>query len=409
MMKALYSKVKSLDRDFLIFLLVGVFIGIGQSVEGATLSNFLKEKFDLGVLQRSLLEMPRELPGFLVFLIIGFLYALGDIRIAVVANVCAAVGMFFLGVVPFNYGLIIFFMFTYSMGGHVYMPLTNSIGMSFAKDENLGRKLGQLSATNTFALVVSSAVLWCLFNFLHIGYTAAFSIGAAAFLCAAFLLSRMSPRETTKRKTRFVFRKEYRLYYWLSFLFGGRKQIFLTFAPWVLVDVFKQPVTTMTILFFIISALGIFFKPMLGSLIDKVGEKKVLAGEAIGLIFICMGYAFAEDILPQGKAVFLIFACYILDQMLMAASMARATYLKKIIVEPEDLSPTLSAGVSIDHIASMTIPVLGGYMWYTSGSAGYKYVFAAGAVIALINLISVSMMKIKPRTELNQKGVGAGS
>lgn len=121
MVKKLYGRIKSLDRDFLLFLLVGVFVGIGQSVDGSTLTNFLKDKFDLAILQRSWLEFPRELPGFLVVLIIGFLYAFGDIKIAAVANLLAAIGMFTLGIVPFNYALIILCMFVYSMG--VICPL----------------------------------------------------------------------------------------------------------------------------------------------------------------------------------------------------------------------------------------------------------------------------------------------
>lgn len=399
MVKKLYGRMKSLDRDFLLFLFAGVFVGIGQSVDGATLTNFLKDKFDLAILQRSWLEFPRELPGFLVVIIIGFLYAFGDVRIAAVANIFAAIGMFALGIMPFNYTLIILCMFIYSMGVHVFMPLSNSIGMSFANDANLGRKLGQLSAANTAALVASSAILWLLFKFRNMSFTASFTIGAVAFLGAAILLLFMNPKQTTKASKRFLFRKEYKLFYGLSLLFGARKQIFITFAPWVLVSVFKQKVTTMTILFFIIAVLSIFFKPFIGHLIDKVGERVVLASESFLLIFVCLGYAFADNIIPGSNAIFIIFGCYIIDQLLVAAGMARATYLKKIIVKEDDLMPTLSAGISIDHIVSMTIPFLGGYIWYSMGQTGYKYVFLGGSVIAVINLILTSRIKITTRPE----------
>jgi MFS family permease len=133
---------------------------------------------------------------------------------------------------------------------------------------------------------------------------------------------------------------------------------------------------------------------LIGVLIDKIGEKKVLSWEAAILIFVCLGYAFADNILPGGGAVIMISICYILDQMLSAVGMARATYLRKIALEPEDVSPTLSTGISIDHIVSMTIPFLGGYMWYSHGPNGYKYVFIAAAVIAVINLISTRMINI---------------
>lgn len=395
MINRLIGKLKLQNRDFILFLLVGVFLGIAQSVDGSTLNNFLKEKFHMMILQRSALEMPRELPGFLVFIIIGFLYALGDVRIAAVANISAAVGMFLLGLIPPVFSIALICIFIYSCGQHVYMPLSNSIAMSFASDDKIGRKLGQVSAANTAALVLGSAILWILFKFIKINYTVTFTIGAIAFLFAAFLLSRMNPHQTVVLKDRFLFKKEYGLFYWLSVLYGGRKQIFITFGPWVLVDVFKLQVTTMTILFFIIATLSIVVRPLTGHLIDHIGEKFVLCMEAGVLFFVCLGYSFATNFLPISTAIVLICACYILDQLFSSASMARATYLRKIALKSEDVSPTLSLGISIDHIMSMTLPFIGGMVWYGGGSNGYKYVFMGGAVIAILNFISASFIKIK--------------
>lgn len=396
MVKSLFNKIRIQKRDFILFLIVGVFLGVGQSVDGSTLNNFLKEKFDMLILQRSALELPRELPGFLVVVIIGFLYTLGDVRIAAVANVLAAGGMFALGIIPQSYALVLVCIFVYSAGTHVYMPLSNSIAMDFADEGKLGRKLGQVSAANTAALVVGSAVLWALFQFVHISFTTTFTIGAIAFLCAAVLLMFMKPGPPrVEGSKRFIFRKEYKLFYWLSVLYGVRKQIFITFGPWVLVDVFKQKVTTMTILFFIISVLGIFFKPLIGHLIDRVGEKFILCAEAAILFVVCFGYSFADMILPVKGAILLICACYIIDQLMSSVAMARATYMKKIAIRPEDVSPTLSLGISIDHIMSMSLPMVGGLVWYGSGSHGYRYVFLAGAVIALVNFFSARRIRMR--------------
>jgi len=160
-----------------------------------------------------------------------------------------------------------------------------------------------------------------------------------------------------------------------------------------LVDIFSQKVTTMTGLFFIIAVTGIFVKPLIGVLIDKLGEKIVLQAEAVVFFFICLGYAFANDIFAPQTALFVVCLCYILDQSFSAVSMARATYLKKIALNDEDVSATLSAGTSIDHIVSMFLPALGGYIWYTNGSIGYKYVFLGGAIIALINFFSTKFIE----------------
>ena len=388
MFKAAYERLKEYDRDFILFLMVGVFLGFGQSIDGSTMNNFLRERFDILILQRTVLEMPRELPGFLVFIIIGFLHSLGDVRIAAIANVFAAVGMFLLGVIPSEFSLIIVCNFIYSSGQHVYMPVSNSIAMNFANDGRLGRKLGQVSAANTAAMVFGSASLFILFKFIKVSYTVTFTLGAVAFLGAAVLLMFMKPNKPLQTKKRFVFRKEYKLFYILSILYGARKQIFITFGPWVLVEVFKQKVATMTMLFFIISVISIVFKPMIGHMIDKVGEKFVLSAEAAVLFFVCLGYSFADDILPLKTAILLICACYVLDQLLSSASMARSTYLKKIAVSEEEVSPTLSLGISIDHVMSMTLPIIGGLVWYGNGSNGYKYVFLGGAVIAVLNFFT---------------------
>lgn len=394
MVKSLMDKIKLQERDFILFLLVGVFLGIGQSIDGSTLNNFLKDKFQMLILERTALEIPRELPGFLVFVIIGSLYALGDLRIAAVANVCAAAGMMLLGIIPPEFTIVVMCMFLYSAGQHVYMPLSNSIAMGFANDGRLGRKLGQVSAANTASLVICSAVLWVLFRFLDVSFTTTFTIGAISFLGAAVLLLFMKPQKPHVTGKRFIFRKEYRLFYWLSVLYGARKQIFITFGPWVLVDVFKQKVTTMTILFFIISVIGIVFKPFIGHLIDKVGEKFILCAEAAVLFVVCFVYSFADLILPLNGAILVICACYVIDQLLNSASMARATYLKKIAVKEDDVSPTLSLGISIDHIMSMFLPLIGGVVWFGSGTHGYRYVFLAGAAVAAANFFSARRIRI---------------
>ncbi|MCX7841582.1 MAG: MFS transporter [Clostridia bacterium] len=401
MVKAVFERASRVEKDFLLFVLAGMFIGIGQSVDGSTLNNFLKENFHMAIVQRSMLEIPREMPGFLVFLIVGFLYALGDIRIAVLANLTAGLGMFLLGIIPPNYAIMLMCIFVYSSGQHVFMPLFNSIGMSFANDGRLGRKLGQINAANTAALVASSAILWLLFRYLRISYTVSFTIGAIAFAAAGIVMMLMQPKNSRGIKGRFVFRKKYSLFYWFSVLYGARKQIFLTFGPWVLVDVFRQKVTTMTILFFTIAFLSIFVKPLTGRLIDGLGERLVLAGESALLVFVCLGYVFADRLSGNGPVI-IVSACYIIDQLMNSAAMARATYLKKIAVCEEDVSPTLSAGISIDHIVSMFLPTLGGIIWHSNGSAGYKYVFLGGAIIALVNFFSALRIRIRHATPITE-------
>ena len=387
-------------RDLLLFLAASALLGVSHSIDASVFNNFLSDTFGMTVSQRTLLEFPRELPGFLVVFVSGALLFLGDVRIAAAANIIAAVGMLGLGYLSFDFGVMIIWMTLYSMGQHLYMPVSSSIGMNLADKNNMGKVLGRINGVNTAAYLVTSLVTALLFRLVKVNYKVAFTFGAAAFVISAILIFTMTPHRVKGARFKIILRREYSLYYWLSVIYGARKQIFVTFGPWVLIKVFSQGVSTFAMLGFAIAAIGMFFKPYVGYLIDKKGERFVLAGEAIILICICTLYATAKTI-AWGTgfaelALYITCGCYVVDQLLNAVGMARATYLKKIALEPSDVSPTLSMGVSVDHLVSMIVPWLGSFVW---NIYGYEYVFMAGACIALANLILTRKIRIPAADE----------
>lgn len=381
-------------RDFVLFLLASAALGITQSVDTSFFNNFLNDYYHLTITQRTLLEIPREFPGFAVVFVTGILFAFGDVRTAAVANLLGGLGALGLAFWSPEYLPMIGWLTVYSMGQHLFMPMSNSIGMNLAADGHMGSRLGQISSVNTAVFLVTSLATAFLFRFIKIDYHLAFSFSAAAFFLSAVLILSMTPHSGKRIGKRFVLRKEYNVFYGLNILFGARKQIFITFGPWVLIKVFGQGVATFAILSFIIAGLGIVFKPLIGHLIDSVGERFILAGEAVSLIFICLGYAFTEGLLANlglgSITLYVICALFVLDQILASASMARATYLKKIALSAEDVSPTLSMGITIDHMVSMFVPWLGGFVWTV---LGYQYVFIGGAAIATLNLLLTTRMK----------------
>lgn len=381
-------------RDFVLFLLASAVIGITQSIDTSFFNNFLNDNYQLSISQRTFLEIPREFPGFAVVFVTGLLFAFGDVRTAAVANLLGGLGALGLAYWSPEYLPMIGWLTIYSMGQHLFMPMSNSIGMNLATDGQMGRRLGQINSVNTAVFLATSLATAFLFRFIKIDYHLAFSISAGAFFLSAILILLMKPHSGKRNGKRFLLRKEYNVFYGLSILYGARKQIFITFGPWVLIKVFGQGVATFAILSFFIAGLGIVFKPLIGYLIDSIGERFVLAGEAVSLIFICLGYAFTQGIfenLGMGKiALYIICVLFVLDQVLASVSMARATYLKKIALNSEDVSPTLSMGISLDHIVSMFIPFLGGFVW---NIFGYEYVFIVGAAIAAINLLLTTRMQ----------------
>jgi len=375
-------------RDFTLFLLASAILGISQSIDSSVFNNFLNDVFHITVSQRSLLEMPREFPGVMVVFVSGILIFLGDVRTAAVANILAAIGMIGMGFMSVNMGVMVAWLTIYSMGQHLFMPISNSIAMNLADSENLGKKLGQVNGANTAMFLLTSATTTLIFAKVKVNYRVAFIVIAAALLLSAVLILNMTPHKSEKKIKRLFIRKEYSRFYWLSILNGARKQIFITFGPWVLIKVFNQGAATFSILGFIIAAIGMVFKPYVGKLIDKKGEKFVLAAEAIMLILVCMGYAFSQPFFKgigkEGLALYFVCGFFVIDQLLTAAGMARATYLRKIAITPEDVSPTLSMGISMDHIVSMFIPFLGASIW---SAFGYEAVFLCGSMIAVGNLI----------------------
>jgi len=387
---------KEIDKGFFIFLAISVLLGMVSAVDSTSLANRLYEDLDFTVMQRALLESPRELPGLLSVFFIGLLNGLGDVRIAAVANILGGIGLILFGMAPNHSHFVIFltFLVIYSTGQHIYIPLSNTIAMTFAKGENFGQRLGQVQGLGSFSIIVSSGVLFVLYEFFHAPYSLIFTMGGVAMMGggALFLLLGSHSEKIVSEK-RFVFRKEYKMYYVLAVINGARKQITLTFAPWLLITVFGRPVTTITALFFVVCVINIFFKPWFGGMIDKKGEKFALRFEAAVMFVACVGFSFSKSVFGLEIATGIVSFCYIIDKLMESAVMARATYVRRISKDPADVARTLTMGQSMDHVISVMIPVFAGYAWYTGGADGYIYVFSGGIAISILNFIVVGKLK----------------
>ena len=220
------------------------------------------------------------------------------------------------------------------------------------------------------------------FRYLGVTFHHTFLLAACSFVVAAILMFAMKPDRTHMPAMYLKLHREYSLYYTLAVLYGSRKQIFLTFAPWVLVTIFHQPTQMLAKLMTLGGVIGIIFQPFLGRAIDIFGERLILISEAVLLVFVCLGYGFAKFIFPEGIAFITVCVCFLLDQMLMSVNMARSTYMKKIALDPSHVQPALTSSVTIDHIFSISVALIGGLIW---SAFGFQYVFILGAIIALID------------------------
>ena len=381
-----------MPQDFRLFLIATFVFGFSQSIVDSTFNNFLNETFSITDWQRGFMELPRELPGFLVIFFAALFFFLCSRRLAVLANLLCAFGILLIGFASPGFSVMLVWLFIFSVGQHLFIPLNQSIGMELAVKGQEGRRLGQFSAVANLAMILGSFAIFLGFKFFHVTFQISYAVAFCGFLAVAALLFRLQKDQPYAARTRFQLRREYKLFYWLNILYGTRKQIFLTFAPWVLVTVFHQKTQMLATLLTIGGVIGVFFKPALGRAIDRLGERFILTSEALLLVLVCLGYGYSLALFSETAALIVASICFIADQLLMSVGMARATYLQKIAVRPEDVTQTLTMGVTIDHIFSIAVALIGGFIWVTWG---YQFVFLLGAAIALANFFSALRVRTR--------------
>ena len=297
------KRISKMPRELRLFVGASMMMGIAYSIYDATFNNFINARFQLTGFQRSFLELPRELPGFLVVFVSALLWFLSSRRLGAFALVFGVAGALLIGFISSTYAIMTICLFVYSMGQHLFMPLASSIGMELAHSGQTGRRLGQLNSIRNFAAILGSFLVFLGFRFLGFTFQHSFVLTAVGLGGAAILMLAMKP-DAVKKPAQFLkLQKEYRLFYILNILSGSRKQIFITFAPWVIVTIFKQPTETIATLLTIGGIIGILFQPLLGRAIDRYGERLILQLEAGLLIVVCLGYGFSKFLFPDGDCL----------------------------------------------------------------------------------------------------------
>ncbi len=370
-------------RDFWRMLLATVAFGAVSGIFNSSLANYLYEVHSFSAEARGWLELPRELPGFLVIITAGFVaHRLREARAMSMAMLVTAAGAGGLALLAPNAWLAVLFIFVWSAGDHMNFTLEGPLGLKLAREGGEGHRLGQLGAARNLGGILGAGAIFALAS-QGSGYTTFFLLAGGLALAASFGYTRIQTGRTDAVPRRFVLRKEYGVFYAISALFGIRKQIFFVFGTWVLVDLHGVSVATIATLMLVGSALGVVARPLLGDVIDWVGERIVLSVDEVLLMGVCLAYAFAGDLLPPRPALWLLYGAYILDHTLFGLRVARTTYLKKIAVDPTDITPTMSMGITIDHMVAMSLPIFSGWLWE---EVGFRWVFIMAAGIALVGL-----------------------
>ncbi|CAN5433542.1 MFS transporter [soil metagenome] len=377
------SEELTLRRDWRNFIALAFLFSFGFAIYGGVFQNFLRDQLGAQELDLGRLESLREIPGLLAALMAGFVYALTESKVAAIGLLITAVGIGCSGLFD-SYGPLVAITVFWSVGFHLWATVQSAITLSLAKGKEGGRHLGKMSGVGALATISALGLSWIVSVLIpdagktHWFYPTFFAIAGAFILAASVLATRLSPHADGAKRQRLVFRKEYGLFYFLTFLEGCRRQIFSIFASFALILVYHVPVQNMLLLQFVNSILIAITAPRIGKLVDRIGEKAPLTFYAIGLIVVFFGYATFEN-------VWALYALFLIDNVLFSFSVGFTTYLHRI-VRPSELTPCLAMGTTMNHIAAVTVPFGGALLWKASGN--YQLPFWVGVGIAAVSLIA---------------------
>lgn len=365
-----------LKQAMMFLTIVSIALPIGMSTFNSCLNNFAVDVVGLTGEQNGIMQSLREIPGFLAFTAVYVLLLIREQTFAILALTVFGLGICITGFLPSVYGLY-FSVVLLSIGFHYFETMNQSLQLQWLPKGETPRLLGKLMSIRGLASLCTFGTIWLLINLLNFEFKWLYVTGGGAVLCIAIYLVLFFPRVESKVEQRkhIVIRRRYWLYYALTFLSGARRQIFVAFAGFLLVQKFGYSLSAMTFLMLLNHVVSWFFAEKIGRLIGRIGEKRSLTIEYVGLVTIFVSYAFVENGTVAG-------GLYILDHMLFAMAIAIKTYFQKI-ADPADIAATASVSFTFNHIAAVIMPAILGIVWMTS----HALVFLIGASLAFASLM----------------------
>ena len=370
--------------EFLLYLFSAA-VPLSFATWQALINNFSIEQAGFTGIEIGILQSLREIPGFIAFGVIFLLLIMREQTVAFLALLALGIGTAMTGFLPSIMGLY-FTTVLMSLGYHYAETIQQSLTLQLIDRERLPVVMGKQLAVGSFTGLFVFAALYCLVDLLKLGYELVYLLGGSFTVAIAIVMVMKFPhfKGESEQHKKIILRKRYWLYYLLTFLSGARRQIFVVFAGFLMVEKFHFTVGEMSMLFLINGVLTIYLAPKIGRLVSYWGEKRTLTLEYTGLIIIFSCYAIAES------AVFAS-TLYILDHFFFAMAIALKSYLKKI-ADPADIAATAGVSFSINHIAAVILPFALGIVWIVSPPA----VFITGALIAVMSLVLSQMVPGAP-------------
>lgn len=383
------------DSKYKVFLISILITGLSFGLYKGMLDNFLAEVVGMGEMDRGVTEFFRELPGILLIFVLAAFYMLSAESLYKAGAVIMLAGMAMHAVLPPTKVLATLAICVYSFGEHIQLGMKNTLSLNYAKPDHGGAALGAQSAIHQIGTLAGYMVIVLAFSLLagNQPYNAFFSLAAVlAAISMVFSLKLSGKSETDEHKRRFYFHKKYTKYYMLEMFYGARKQVFLTFGPYVLILFYGANAATVSLLFAISAVACFFASPIVGRIIDRVGYKAVMVADTLILVIVCFFYGFAHHLFSMKTAFIICCVNYVLDSVISLASMASNLYVKDLSDNADEVKATISTGVSINHVITIFIALFGGWIWQ---SMGIELLFIASAVLGLCNSAYAATIKTK--------------
>ena len=363
-------------RPEFLLLITAFAVPLSFATWQALLNNFAIERAAFGGAEMGILQSLREVPGFLAFLVVFLLFLCREQTIAYVSLLLLGVGTLVTGWFPSVVGLYVTTV-VMSLGYHYFETVHSSLCLQWIDKDKAPELLGRVIAVGAFSSIVVYGFIWITFELLGIDFSLVYFLGGCATVViglVCWLLFQQFPVKV-KQNRQMVLRRRYWLYYALTFLSGARRQIFIVFAGFLMVEKFGFDVAMISILFLVNAVLNMLFAARLGRLIGNIGERRILIFEYVGLTIVFTAYAFVSNAAIAA-------GLYIIDHFFFALAIAIRTYFQKI-ADPADIAATAGVGFTINHIAAVVLPALLGFLWLISPSA----VFLVGSALAVLSML----------------------
>ena len=359
-----------------LLILMSIAMPIAFSTWMVLLNNFVVERAEFTGVEIGILQSLREVPGFLAFTTVFVLLILREQTFAVIALALLGIGVALTGFFPSAVGLYLTTVLM-STGFHYFEVVKQSLALQWYSKAEAPQAFGKLISVGSVTSLVVYASIWVFLALLGVDFVWLFLLAGGVCATLAVFMWRGFPRFRGEHEqtSKLVLRKRYWLYYALQFFSGARRQIFMVFAAFLMVEKFGYSAQQVTTLFLINYAFNWLFAERIGGLIGRIGERKALTIEYVGLIIIFTAYAYVEN--PYIGA-----GLYVIDHMFFALAIALRTYFQKI-ASPEDIASTAGVSFTINHIAAVVIPAALGLVWVVSHSA----VFLIGMGFAVCSLL----------------------